>query len=125
MRNLEIAAIVGAYRAAKEAGKDIKLPAAIAWKRRVNIAKLMEARSLIEQAIQEIHEKYADDEHSVKTDDNGRRVKDEYLEAFTKEQTEIMMQDTDVDIKKVGIEELDGYELSDEDLDTLSFMIEG
>ena len=121
MQNLEIVGIVNAYTANK--GKDgVRLPAAVAWKRRVNLDKLFQAKRVIDDALREINERYADDEHSVEEDGN-RKVKSEYTADFVREQGEILAQDTEVDVRKVKIEELGNVELTDADMDTLAFMI--
>ena len=135
MQNLEIMGIVNAYMAKKEQdAKDrkegvyvdeMKLPAAVAWKRRVNMDKLFKAKALIDDAMKELSEKYADDEHSVEGENGVRRVKEEYLPEYLKAQGEIMAQDTELDIRKVKIEDLGEIELSDSDMDTIGFMIEG
>lgn len=128
MKNLEITAVVNAFMVQKQKGEGIKLPAAIAWKRRVNIDKLIQAKRLIDEAIQEIRQKYAGDEYSVEQDDGSggknRMVKPEFLAQFVSEQNEILTQDTEVEIRKVKIEDLGEIELSDADMDTISFMIE-
>ena len=121
MQNLEIVGIVNAYTTNK--GKDgVRLTAAVAWKRRVNLDKLFKAKAIIDEALREINERYADDEHSVEEDGN-RKVKPEYLADFVREQGEILAQDTEVDVRKVKIEELGNVELTDADMDTLAFMI--
>lgn len=135
MTNLEIVGIVNAYMAKKEQdAKDrkegmyvdeMKLPAAVAWKRRVNIDKLFKAKALIDDAMKELGEKYADEEHSIEGENGGRQVKEEYLPEYLKAQGEILAQETDVDIRKVKIEDLGEIELSDSDMDTIGFMIEG
>ena len=135
MQNLEIMGIVNAYMAKKEQdAKDrkegmyvdeMKLPAAVAWKRRVNMDKLFKAKALIDDAMKELSEKYADDEHSVEGENGVRRVKEEYLPEYLKAQGEILAQDTELDIRKVKIEDLGEIELSDSDMDTIGFMIEG
>ena len=146
MQNLEIIGIVNAYTAQKEqAAKDRKeglyahelgLPAAVAWKRRVNMDKLFRAKGLIDEALREINDKYIDDDHSeeidiVYTDDSGmkktrkeRRVKEEFIAEFTKARGDILLQDTELDVRKVKIEDLGDVELTDEDMDTLAFMLE-
>lgn len=122
MQNLEIVGIVNAYTTNK--GKDgVRLPAAVAWKRRVNLDKLFKAKAIIDEALREINERYADDEHSVEEDGN-RKVKPEYMADFVREQGEILAQDTEVDVRKVKIADLGDIELSDADMDTLAFMIE-
>ena len=121
MKNLEIVGIVNAYTANK--GKDsVRLPAAVAWKRRVNLYELFNAKAIIDEALREINERYADDEHSIE-EDGTRKVKAEYLADFVKEQGEILAQDTEVDVRKVKIDELGNVELTDADMDTLAFMI--
>ena len=120
MKNIDIVTIVTAFQ---KTDGTLTLPAKVAWTRRVNYKKLMEAKTIIDEAMQEIQRKYADDEHSV-VDGENRKVKPEYLEAFAKEQTEILTQDTDVDIKKVSIEDLGDVTLTDAQMDTIAFMIE-
>lgn len=124
MKNLDILAIVSAYTAKKEKGDGIKLPAAVAWKRRLNLDKLFKAKALIDEALNEIGQKYADDDHSDPADDGGRRVKPEYVQEYATEQAEILAQETDVDIRMVRIEELGDIALTDADMDTLAFMLE-
>ena len=46
------------------------------------------------------------------------------MEEFRKENEDLLNQDTDISIKKVKIEDLGDVELSDDDMDTLMFMIE-
>lgn len=122
MQNLEIMGIVNAYTAQR--GKEgIRLPAPVAWKRRVNLDKLFKAKAIIDEALREINERYADDEHSVE-EDGSRKVKPEYMADFVREQGEILSQETDVDIRKIKITDLGEVELTDADMDTLAFMIE-
>ena len=87
--------------------------------------KLFKAKALIDDAMKELGEKYADDEHSVEGENGVRRVKEEYLPEYLKAQGEILAQDTELDIRKVKIEDLGEIELSDSDMDTIGFMIEG
>ena len=120
MKNIEIASIVNIYQSGEG---EIKLPAAVAWKRRLNMVKLIEAKHIIDDAIREISERYSDDEHSV-ADGDGRKVKPEYIADFGKEKADILTQETDIDIKKVPIEALGDIELTDTQLNTIAFMIE-
>ena len=53
-----------------------------------------------------------------------RVIKPEYVADFRREQAEIMEQDTEVEIRKVSIQELGNIELSDADMDTIAFMLE-
>lgn len=138
MKNADIAGIVGAYMEQKEAAararkegkeqKELRLPARIAWIRRVNMDKLFRAKRLLDDALREIEQKYADDAHSEEvTTDSGevvRKVRDEMIGDFIMEKTEIMDQDTDVELKKISIDDLDGLDLSESEMDTLAFMIE-
>ena len=121
MKNIDIMSIVTAY----QKGTSLKLPAAVAWKRRVNMDKLFRAKKLIDEALQEARTPYLDDVHSSPTDNGGRQVKAEFLPEFFSAQNEILSQDTDIDVKKVDIEELGDIELTDSDMDTIAFMIEG
>ena len=120
MKNIEIVSIVTAY----QRGTSLKLPAAVAWKRRVNMDKLFRAKKLIDEALQEARQPYLDDEHSTEVEGGNRQVKPEYIAEFVKAQNEILMQDTDVDIKKVRIEDIRDIEISDADMDTIAFMLE-
>lgn len=123
MKNLDIMAITNAYMAQKEKSEGLKLPAAVAWKRRLNMDKLFHAKEIIDEALREIAQKYADDEHADK-DGTGWKVKQEYIEAFAKEQAEILRQETDIDIRTIKIEDLGDITLTDTDMDTLAFMLD-
>lgn len=123
MRNLEIMSITNAYQ---KTDGTLKLPVSVAWTRRVNMSKLLSARRIIEEALKEVQVKYADDEHSDPSEEgDGRTVKPEYMAEFAKDQSEILLQETDVDIKKVPVEALGDIVLTDTQMDTLAFMIEG
>lgn len=131
MKNEEIYTIARAYMKVRGEEKDakvIKLPAKVAWARRVNMDKIMSAAKLIEEAITEIRDRYISDEKSeaFKAEDGseGRKIKPEFMEEFRKENEDLLNQDTDISIKKVKIEDLGDVELSDDDMDTLMFMIE-
>ena len=132
MKNSDILFIVNSYYVLK--GKEtVALPASVAWKRRLNLKDLIKASETINEALEEIKQKYSDDDHSnLKTikdandkDVETRVVKPECLSDFIKEQQEVLTQETDVPVRKIKIEELGSIELSDEVLDTLEFMIEG
>lgn len=120
MTNLEILSIVTAY----QNGTSLKLPAAVAWKRRVNLDKLFRAKKLIDEALQEAREPFLDDLHSTEAENGTRQILPKYIDAFVESQNEILTQDTDIDIKKVKIEDIGDIEISDSDMDTLAFMIE-
>jgi len=119
MKNIEICGIVTAYTSGKST---MKLPAAVAWKRRVNMSRLMDAKKIIDEALQEIGKQYADDEHSTEKD-GQRTVKPEYLPEYLKAQAEIMEQETDVAVQTIRIEDVGDITLSDDDMNTLAFMI--
>lgn len=120
MNNLEIVSIVTAY----QKGTSLKLPAAVAWKRRVNLDKLFRAKKLIDEALQEARAPFLDDLHSTAAENGTRQILPAYIDAFVESQNEILTQDTDIDIKKVKIEDIGDIEISDSDMDTLAFMIE-
>ena len=131
MRNDDILFVVNSYYALK--GKEtVTLPASVAWKRRLNLKELIKASETINEALEEIKQKYSDDDHSspktVKDandkDVETRVVKPEYLSDFIKEQQEVLTQETDVTVRKIKIEDLGSIDLSDDMLDTLEFMIE-
>lgn len=133
MQNYEIVRITNAYNLekasiaySKKEGKQVEevaLPAAVAWKRRINFDKLIAARKLIDEALKELEDRFADDEHSF-MDGGVRKVKTEYMPDFEKTYKEILEQETDVDIKKVKLSELEGLTISDSYMDTFVFMIE-
>lgn len=122
MKNIEIVGIVNAFAANKDSS--MKLPASVAWKRRLNMKTLTEAKAVIDEALQEIGKRYADDEHSVEGENGQRNVKPEYMADYAKETGEILVQETDVTIRKIKIEDIGDITLSDADMDTLAFMIE-
>ncbi len=133
MRNDDILFVVNSYYALKaKETTSVSLPAAVAWKRRLNLKDLVKASETINEALEEIKQKYSDDDHSSpKTikDANGndtetRLVKPEFLSEFIKEQQEVLTQETDVTIRKIKIDELGDLALSDGMLDTIEFMIE-
>lgn len=138
MYNYEIETIIRNFLAEKnrilkaqennEQIQSLKLPIAVAWKRRLNLNKLAKAKEVIDEAIQECQKKYATDEYSQAIkDENGqdiRRIKNQYILEYQKDYNDIMNQETDVDIKKVKIEDLGDLILTDEELDSLAFMIE-
>lgn len=117
--NVEIMAITNGYRK----GTSFRLPAAIAWKRRVNMDKLFKARALIEEALTEVRAPFLTDDKSTATEDGGRQILPEFVAEYSKAQNDILSQKTDVDIKTIPIEELGSVELSDADMDTIAFMI--
>lgn len=120
MKNIDIVTIVNAYQ---NTDGTLTLPAKIAWTRRVNFRKLIEAKSIIDEALQDIQKEYADDTHSEESEE-GRVVKPQYRAGFAKAQADVLTQETDVDIKKVTIEELGDITLTDKQMDTIAFMIE-
>lgn len=122
MKNYDIMAVLKAFNSVNG---ELKLPAAVAWKRRLNHHKLLEAGGVIEEALSEVRTKYSSDEYSVDGEEVGERmVKPQFVSDFTKEQAEIMNQETEIEIRKVKIEDLGDIEISDKDMDTLAFMIE-
>ena len=126
MKNQEIVAIVQSYMAQRRSGEGgVKLPAAVAWKRRLNMDELCRLNDVIYAAVNEVTAPFFDEEHA-EIDENGQRtVKPEYLPDFVKAQAEILEQETEVKIRRVSIEDLGSIELSDADMDTLAFMLEG
>lgn len=123
MKNGEIIRITNAYQMTD---KNLKLPVAVAWKRRLNIQKLMDARKLIDEAIQDVTKEYLDDEHSTPSEGDLRTIKPEYMEEYAKRIMEIHEQDTPIEIQKINsIEELGDVSVSDTEMDTILFMVEG
>ena len=102
----------------------MKLPAKVAWIRRVNMEKLFQAHKIISDALAEAREPFLDEAHSTATEEGGRQIHPEYTADFMKAQDDILSQETDVDIKKVRIEDLGDITISDSEMDTLAFMLE-
>lgn len=126
MKNYEIVSIVNAFEKLKKSDEiGPLLPASVAWKRRLNLRKLLEANSVISEALDDVSERFFDDDHSTKDPDSDlRRVKPEFLEEFAKLRAEVLEQETELEIKKVKIKEIGDIVISDSDMDTLAFMIE-
>ena len=124
MKNCEIRKIVLAY---KSTSGTLSLPASVAWKRRLNMKQLMDVDRTVEEAIRELQQEFMDDEHSVDIGDGRREIKDMYTAEFSKRFNELMEQDTPVNIHTVPAETVfsDDLKLTDAELDTLEFMIEG
>ena len=120
MKNSEIVNIITEYNK----GTTMKLPAAIAWKRRLNIDKLKKANDLILEAIREAREPFMDDEHSEDMENGERKIFPQYVAEFIKATNDVLDQETDIDIKKVKIEDLGDVTISDSEMETLAFMIE-
>lgn len=134
MNNLDIMSITASYvnhknevAKAKQAGEavhELALPAKVSWKRRLNMKKLLSARSTIEEALSEIDSIYMDDEHSKKDESGNKVINPEFREEYIKKRMEIFEQDTEIDLAKIKIGELEGIDVTDEEMDTLLFMIE-
>lgn len=126
MKNYDIVSIVNAFDRLKNSEEPGPLlPAAVAWKRRLNLNKLIDANRVITEALDEISAKYSDDEHSVEDKEkNLRMVRPEFMNEYAKARMDVLDQETDVTIKKVKIEEIGDIVLSEKDMDTLAFMIE-
>lgn len=119
LKNIDIVSIVTAFQ---NVDGTLTLPVKVAWIRRLNMRKLTEAKAVIDEAMRDIADRYSDDEHSV--EENGQRnIKPEYMTEFVKDQSDILTQETDVDIKKVSIEDLGDIQLTDKQMDTIAFMI--
>jgi hypothetical protein len=86
--------------------------------------KLFKANTLVDEALEDARKPFLDDEHSKAVEDGGRQVLPQYIKEFLKAQSEVLEQETDVDIKKVRIEDIGDIEISDADMDTIAFMIE-
>lgn len=122
MKNYEIVAIMAAYAKEREEGY-LSLPAKVAWKRRLNLKKLADAKQVIDEALIDIERAYSDDEHSEVNGDGARIVKPEYMEEFAKKRTDILSQDTEIEFNTISIEDLGDLSLTDSEMDTIEFMI--
>lgn len=122
MKNYEIVAIMAAYAKEREEGY-LSLPAKVAWKRRLNLKKLADAKQVIDEALIDIERAYSDDEHSEVNGDGTRMVKPEYMEEFAKKRTDILSQDTEIEFNTISIEDLGDLSLTDSEMDTIEFMI--
>lgn len=121
MKNYEIIGVLNTYR---QTTGELRLPASVAWKRRLNIKKLGEIEKLIKEAEREIQQGYSDDTYSMDMGDGMRQVRKEYLTEYNKKLNELYEQDTPVEIQKISIEDLGNLDISDKEMDTIAFMIE-
>ena len=101
----------------------VKLTVKFAWNWRKNIKKLQDLANDINDMRQRIMEEFSDDEHSYANED-GRFVKDEYLQEYTGRIAELYAQENDVEVAKVKIEDLGNFEISVPEMDAIGFMIE-
>lgn len=125
-KNEEIVRILSRFQKLENSDTEIlKLPASIAWKRRLNKKAFLDVSEEIDKALKEIQEVYRDDTYSVQDldDPDRRNIKPEYQAEFGKKQMEILNQNTEVEIRTVKLSELP-EELTDLQLDTLDFMVE-
>lgn len=122
LNNAKILNIVNAY----QKGTDLKLPPVLAWKRRVNMQEMIRVKGIIDEALAEIRKNYTDDEHSKDLGNGIREVFPEYYNDYIKAQDELLNLDTEVSIEvvKVNLSDLGNAPISDNDLETLAFMIE-
>ena len=121
-KNYEILDIKEAFN---KSTSTLALPIAIAWKRRLNYEKILEISRIIYNALDEVSEQFADDEHSyIDEENNMRKVRNEYMKEFENKKIEILEQETDIDIQMVNIEDLgENLNITDSDMNTLAFMI--
>lgn len=122
LKNYEILDIKEAFN---RATSTLTLPIAIAWKRRLNYEKINNISRIIFEALDDVSKNYTDDKYSYIEEETGnRKVRDEYIAEFTQKRSEILNQETEIDIQMVDIEDLgDNLTISDSDMDTLAFMI--
>lgn len=137
MKNFEIVDITNSYLKLKNSDKvSMSLPIVVSWKRRVNLKKLLKIRDTIFEAVSELDKLYFDEDHSTElTDSDGKKIKDangenlravkeEFREEYVTKKKELFDAETDVEIKKVKLEDLKDVTLSDDEMNTLMFMIE-
>lgn len=120
MKNYEIQSICNALSRQQE---DMKLPISVAWKRRQNIAKLLQANGMIDGALRDIQKAYADEEHSDSLGNDSWQIKPEFMDEYGKQVEELLNQDTEIVIQKVPLSAIGDITVSDAQLQTLAFMI--
>ena len=124
MTNNEVKGIMDAYAALRQKSQDLRIPVKAAWVRRKNLKKLAEAYATYREAFTELQQRYSDKEHSIETVDGNRQVKAKYMPEYQSELFELLAQDSGVTIEKITLEDLGECNLSDEEMDTLAFMID-
>ena len=120
MENREIKRIAVAFA---NSDRDLKLPVKVSWKRRVNRKRIADACQIIDEALRDLANRYADEEHSYMDENKRRRVKEEFMKEYIAAVEEIMAQEQDVNIDTVKLEDMGDIEITDSDMDTLEFMI--
>lgn len=104
MKNVDILSITATYamlkrESQKDGSQGMVLPVSVAWKRRLNMKDLFSARETIEKAIREAGE-------------DSKLI------------DEIINQDTDVTVRKIKMDDIADVKVSEDEMDTLMFMIE-
>lgn len=104
-----------------------KLPIRIQWDMNKNFAALNNIRNQYQEFEKKLQERYSDDEHSeTSVDENGqdlRMVKKQFLPEFTKERSEILSTENDVEIHQFCIEDFGNIEIDLPDMAMLNFFI--
>ena len=134
LTNIEIANIVAYSKLETSVVQDAsyKFSITFAWNLKKNLGKLLKIYEDFVQMQNEIMDVYSDDEHSEITEDNQRRVKNEYFAEYNEKMNALYNEQNEVEISMVkldkimpgGIEGLDNTAISIMDLDILSFMID-
>lgn len=101
-----------------------QLPIQVSYKIAKNIRNIEQDLAIYERERQKLVDRYAekDTEGKPKVNDNGNYVIKDKLN-WNKDILELLNFETDVEIEKIDIKELDGVEISPGELMTIDYMI--
>lgn len=104
-----------------------KMPIKILWVIDGNLTKLKEIAERIDQKQEEINQSYNTEEKSenftFENGEEGRRVKEEFLQEYREEINELMMIENEVDIETLSIDDFNNISLSPAEFGSIRFML--
>ena len=105
-----------------------KMPIKILWVIDGNLTKLKEIAERIDQKQEEINQSYNTEEKSedftFENGEEGRRVKEEFLQEYREEINELMMIENEVNIETLSIDDFNNISLSPAEFGSIRFMLE-
>lgn len=105
-----------------------KMPIKILWVIDGNLTKLKEIAQRIDQKQEEINQSYNTEEKSenftFENGEEGRRVKEEFLQEYREEINELMMIENEVNIETLSIDDFNNISLSPAEFGSIRFMLE-
>ena len=105
-----------------------KMPIKILWVIDGNLTKLKEIVERIDQKQEEINQSYNTEEKSenftFENGEEGRRVKEEFLQEYREEINELMMIENEVNIETLSIDDFNNISLSPAEFGSIRFMLE-